>query len=157
MEGSISKRAEERGQTLKLRDVQRRALPESPVAQSSSSESSICEEVVTSDTEIFDNQELDISATFDAGISPNPPKYSEASGNGVTVESHHTQELDVATAAIDADSNSNSESFGNEDSVANFEVHHKQMIFSATKEITSSGVPHLQERAVASHDPRLSK
>ena len=57
----------------------------------------------------------------------------------------------MAAAAIDADSNSNSESFGNEDSVT------KQIIFSATEEITSSGVPRLHERAVASHDPRLSK
>ena len=81
----------------------------------------------------------------------------EHSGNGVTVESHRSQELDVATAAIDADSNSNSESFGNEDSVTNFEVHHKQMIFSADEEITSSCGPHLHERAVASHDPRLNK
>ena len=142
---------------MKLQEVQRMALSESLVVQPSSSESRICEEVVISDAEIFDNQELDISATFDAGISPNPPKYSEASGNGVTVESHHTQELDVATAAIDADSNSISESFGNGDSVANFEVHHKQMIFSAAEEIISSGVPRLHVRAVVTHDPRLSK
>ena len=142
---------------MKLQEVQRRALSESPVAQPSSSESRIYEDAVISDAEIFDNQELDIPATFDAGISPNPPKYSEASGNGVTIESHHTQELDVAAAATDADSNSNSESFGNEDAVPNFEVHHKQMIFSAAEEITNSGVPRLHERAVASHDPRLSK
>ena len=144
---------------MKLQEVQRRALSDSPVAQPSRSESRINEDAVISDTEIFDNQELDISAFFDAGISPNPPKYSEASGNGVTVESHHTQELDVATAAIDADSNSNSESFGNKDSVTNVEVHvhHKQMIFSAAELIRSSGVPRLHVRAVASHDPRLSK
>ena len=142
---------------MKLQEVQRRALSESPVAQPSSSESRIYEDALISDAEIFGNQELDICATFDAGISPNPPKYIEASGNGVTVESHHTQELDVATAAIDADSNSYSESFGNEDSVTNVEVHHKQTIFSAAEEITSSGVPHLHERAVASHDPHLSK
>ena len=57
----------------------------------------------------------------------------------------------MAAAAIDADSNSNSESFGEEDSVT------KQIIFSYAEEITSSGVPRLHERAVASHDPRLSK
>ena len=57
----------------------------------------------------------------------------------------------MAAAAIDADSNSNSESFGNEDSVT------KQIVFSAAEEITNSGVPHLHERAVASHDPGLSK
>ena len=136
---------------MKLQEVQRRALSESPVAQPSSSESRIYEEAVISDALIFDNQELDISVTFDAGISPNPPKYFEASGNGVTVELHHSQELDMAASAIDADSNSNSELFGNEDSVT------KQIIFSAAEEITSSGVPHLHERAVASHDPRLSK
>ena len=142
---------------MKLQEVQGRALSESPLAQPSSSESRLYEDVLISDAEIFDNQELNISATFDAGISPNPPKYSEASGNGVTLESHHSQELDVAAAAIDLDSNANSESFGNEDSVPNIEVHHKQMIFSADEEITSSCVPHLHERTVASHDPRLNK
>ena len=68
---------------MKLQEVQRRALSESPVAQPSSSESRIYEDVVISDAEIVDNQELDISVTFDAGIFPNPLKYSEASGNGM--------------------------------------------------------------------------
>ena len=147
-----------RGQTLKLQEVQRRALSEPPVEQPSSSESGIYEDVLISDAEKFHNQELNISATFDAEITPNPPKYIEACGNGVTIDSHHNQERDVAAAAIDTDSNSNSESFGSENSVTDFEVHHKQqMIVSGAKETASNGVPHLYERAVASHDPCISK
>ena len=109
VEDSISKKAEERGQTAKL-ETQKRASSRN--TQPSSSESG-----VISDAEIVQNQELNTSATFDAGICSDA--YSEASGNhSVIIESHHNQEQGVVDAAS-----------GNEDSV---------------KEITSS-VSHLNQ------------
>ena len=118
MEGSVSEKAEEQVQTSKLQDTIRRAFSQnkydSAVLQPTSSESGSNEDGVNWEAKIFHNQELNVSATFDAGISPNA--YSEASG--VIIESHLSQELGVldAAAATDVNSIPNIQASGNENS-----------------------------------------